>query len=78
MSHTRSYLENMIGQSVHLVLKNGNEYVGLLQRARWRSFGFSIRYFVIQANGSYCEFHEFDFVKSDIKKIRKVKEDGKA
>lgn len=74
MSHTRSYLENMIGKKVHLVLKNGEEYIGYLKHARWRNFGFSINYGIEQANGNVCVGYEFDFVKSDIKKISEVEE----
>ena len=79
MSHTRSHLGNMIGKKVHLVLKNGEEYIGYLKHARWRKFGFSIKYGIEQASGGgVCVGYEFDFVKSDIKKISEVQEDGKA
>lgn len=76
MSHTRNYLENMIGKKVHLVLKNGKEYVGYLKYAKFKSFGFSIMYDCKNINGDerIKIGYTFDFVMSNIKKISEVEE----
>ena len=71
MAHTRYRIEQMMGKKVHLILKDGKEFYGILDKAKFRKFGFSITYDTVpvsHGNGitiGYCR----DFVLSDIKKI---------
>ena len=68
MAHTRYRIELMMGKKIHLTLKNGAEYYGVLDKAKFRKFGFSITYNVFNGKGisvGNCR----DFVLSDIKKI---------
>ena len=71
MSHTRTYLEKLIGKRVYLQLKNGKEYVGTLRHSRFRSFGFAIDFNTIQADTISISNSE-EFVFSKIKKIRAI------
>lgn len=44
MAHTRYYIEQMMGKKVHVLLKDGTEHHGILDKAKFRNFGFSITY----------------------------------
>ena len=69
MAHTRYRIELMMGKKVHLILKNGEEYHGILGKANFRKFGFSIAYNVAPVGNDLSIGNCRDFVLSDIKKI---------
>ena len=75
MSHTRNYIEEMIGQRVHLILKNGEEFDGVLGHSSFRNFGFEIRYDANVFEDSTAIGHIKEFVFSDIKKITRITAD---
>lgn len=69
MAHTRYRIEQMMGKKVHLILKDGKEYHGILGKANFSKFGFSITYNIVTTkSGLYADYFR-DFVLSDIKKI---------
>lgn len=72
MSHTRHYIEEMIGQRVHLILKNGKEFDGILKHSSFRNFGFEIFYDTNVFGDGTAIGHIEEFIYSDIKKIRRV------
>ena len=69
MAHTRYYIEQMMGKRVHLILKSGEEYHGILGKATFRKFGFSITYNADLVGNSLNICNCRDFVLSNIKKI---------
>lgn len=69
MAHTRYRIDQMIGKRVHLILKNGEEFYGILGKANFREFGFSITYNVALVGNSLNIGNCRDFVLSEIKKI---------
>lgn len=69
MAHTRYRIEQMMGKKVHLILKSGEEFYGILGKANFKKFGSSISYNVY-SNGRGIDVGNCrDFVLSDIKKI---------
>lgn len=69
MAHTRYRIELMMGKKVHLILKDGKEYHGILDKAKFRKFGFSITYDTVPVGNEISVGYCMDFVLSDIKKI---------
>lgn len=75
MSHTRYRIEQMMGHRVHLILKNGEEYHGILLGRPSSKFGFMVVYDFHLNKDCMSTCRAVDFVLSDIKKIEAESEE---